>query len=458
MMAVAHGRARRSLRFAGRLAGLLVLAMFVTAADPVPDPSYRDAQMQLRSVQRDTLGHGNDPARLDSLGVALVRLGRFDDATRIYQRALEQAPGDAAASAGLGKLALFAGRLVEAESLLAIALATDRDREWVTDLYSARVQRGAWDAAAPLAEELGDPGRAEMLRMMGGMDPLQIVSGSPDESRIPWKRAYPVPLVRVKVNDKLVLMAIDTGTRDVILDPSTSRTSKVQTFPSRTLVSWLGSRTNAPNAIVQRLEIGGMKLADVPANVIELRKWSIEVNPNGEAVGGVIGFNVLRSFTTTIDYVGQALVLRKPGSSFTPSADAQRVPFEIWGECDLTVWGNLAGGRKMAMTVHSGVPGCGVAAPREVWQELGIKSGAVSRLMKGAGSWLGGSSWSRVTVSGVTVGPITTGKLDGWSGAMDSADLWRHGVRRDVLLSNDFFDKYRVTYDWTARSLVFETK
>ena len=44
---------------------------------------------------------------------------------------------------------------------------------------------------------------------------------------------------------------------------------------------------------------------------------------------------------------------------------------------------------------------------------LGIKSGKVSRLMKGAGSWLGGRSWTRVNVSGVTIGPIATGKLAG---------------------------------------------
>jgi hypothetical protein len=130
----------------------------------------------------------------------------------------------------------------------------------------------------------------------------------------------------------------------------------------------------------------------------------------------------------------------------------------MWGESDLTVWGSMGGGRRMAMTVHSGVPECGVAAPAEVWQELGIKSGKVSRLMKGAGSWLGGRSWTRVNVPGVTIGPIATGKLDGWSGAMDPADLWRHGVRRDALLSNDFFRGYRVTYDWAGRALVFDQK
>lgn len=451
-------RTPRSAATPARLLPLLLLLAAAAWAETLqPDATYRDAQLQLRAAQRDTLGHGNDPARLDTLGVALVRLGRFEDAARMWRRALEQAPGDAAASAGLGKLALFAGRLEEAESLLAHAVATDRDREWITDLCAVRIQRGAYGEAATLADELGDAGRAEMLRMMDATPPLRITAG-PDESRIPWNRAYPTPLVRVKVNGKLVLMAIDLGSRDVILDPTAARNGKVQTFPSRTTVAWLGNRTSAPNAIIQRLEIGGMKLEEVPANVIELRKWSLETNPNGESVGGVIGYNVLRSFTPTLDYEGQALILRRPGVAFTPTSQAQRVPFEIWGDSDVMVWGSLAGGRRIAMMVHSGVPACGVAAPAEVWQELGIKAGTVSRIMKGAGSWLGGRSWTRVNVPGVTVGPISTGKLEAWSGAMDSADLWRYGVRRDALLANDFFRGYRVTYDWSGRSLVFDPK
>jgi hypothetical protein len=295
-----------------------------------------------------------------------------------------------------------------------------------------------------------------MLRMMDATPPR--LTAGPDETRIPWMRPYPIPLIRVKVNGELILMAIDTGARDVLLDPAAARRSKTQTFPTKSLVSWLGTRTSGANAMIQRLDLGGMKLEDVPATLISLRKWSIEVNPKGESVGGVIGLSVLRNFTPTIDYVGNALVLRKPGAPYAPAGSAQRVPFEIWGESDLTVWGNLAGGRRMALTVHSGVPGCGVAAPPEVWQEVGIKAKLMSRITKGAGSWLGGKSWTHVSLPAASAGPITSGKLDGWSGAMDSADLWRHGVRRDALLSNDFFTSYRVTYDWAARSLVFETK
>ena len=449
---------RRAVRALVAAAALAALVAGGAAAQLLqPDAGYRDAQLQLRSAARDTLGHGDEVARLDTLGVALLRLGRLEDAGAIFRRALDRMPGDAAASAGLGKLALFEGRLAEAESLLARAVAADRDREWVADLYAARAQRGAWVAAAPLAEELGDPGRAEMLRMLDATTPLRLTAG-PDETRIPWRRAYPVPIVRVRLNGRLVLMAIDTGVRDLLLDPSAVRGSDVQSFPSRSLVSWLGTRVSAGNAIVQRLELGPMRLEDVPAAVVSLRKWSIEVNPRGEHVAGVIGLAVLRAFTPTLDYAGHALVLRRPAGPYAGAADARRVPFAIWGESDLTVWGHVGGSRRMALTVHSGVPGCGLAAPAEVFLELGLKPGRVSRLMKGAGAWLGGRSWTGVSVPAVSVGPVTSGKLDAWAGALDPAELWRHGVRRDALLSNDFFRGWRVTFDWDARQLVFEPR
>jgi hypothetical protein len=52
------------------------------------------------------------------------------------------------------------------------------------------------------------------------------------------------------------------------------------------------------------------------------------------------------------------------------------VPFEVWGESELMVYGSLAGGRRMAMMIQTGVPNCGVGAPREVMEEIGVKPGA----------------------------------------------------------------------------------
>ena len=132
------------------------------------------------------------------------------------------------------------------------------------------------------------------------------------------------------------------------------------------------------------------------------------------------------------------------------------MPFQIWGEIELTVYGALAQSRRMAFVVQTGVPGCGVGAPAEVMDEIGVKPGVLSRLAKGAGQWLQGRPWAATVVPTVTVGAVSRDRVPGWLGALDAGELWRHGVRRDALLSNDFFRGRRVTIDWKAHVLVFE--
>src|SRR5438552_2150584 len=97
-------------------------------------------------------------------------------------------------------------------------------------------------------------------------------------------------------------MALDTGSRDLIVDQSSSRVCDVKMMSLKTLVFWDGARVAVQNAVVQRLELGGLTLEDLPAGVVGLRKWSLEVNPQAEPVAGVIGLGLLRQFTPTLDY------------------------------------------------------------------------------------------------------------------------------------------------------------
>jgi len=230
----------------------------------------------------------------------------------------------------------------------------------------------------------------------------------------------------------------------------------VERLPAQRTEFWAGSRVAVRNAMVQHLEIGGLRIARLPAGTLSLRKWSIEVNPNAAPVAGIIGLNLLRRFTPTLDYKRQRLELRRFDARYEPAGDAVRVPFQIWGEQELTVYGSMAGSRRMALVVQTGVPACGVGAPAEVFDEIGIKSGVLSRLVKGAGTWLQGRPWSPVVVPAVTVGPVVKDQVPGWVGALDSSELWWHGVRRDALLGGEFFRGRRVTIDWHARELVFE--
>jgi predicted aspartyl protease len=434
-------------------AACVLLAGAASAEWMQPDASYREAQFVLRMAARDTAGASHQPGRLDSLGVALLRLGQLDEADRIFARVLELAPGDVAAREGRGKIALFRGRVDDALGLIrddAVELGALRDR------FAALVRKGDYAAAAALAPRIQLEGRAPLLERMAAGS--YVIAQGPDEAEVLFSRSYPVPLVRVKLNGQSVLMALDTGANDILLDESAARRCRVDMMPSRATTFWSGALVAVRNAMVQRLDIGGFRVEQVPAGVLSLRKWSLEVNPHSEPVAGVIGLQFLRRFQPTIDLESHRLVLRRPGTAFTPGPGAQRIPFELWGECELTVYGSIAGGRRMAFVVQSGVPGCGIGAPAEVFDEVGVKPGLLSKVAKGVGAYLQGRPWSAVTVPVVSVGPIAKDKLAGWSGALDAAELWRHGVRRDALLSHDFLRDWRVTIDWARMELVFEEK
>lgn len=442
-----------------RIVRAVVLTLGLTAATVAParadwlqpDPSFHEAQLDLRAALKDTAGHASDPARLDSLAVALLRLGRLDDAEKLFRRVLEGAPGDDAAHAGLGKLALFRDRASEAESLLAAASPENDGAR--ADLFAARLRLGEYGAAAELAEAVGQAGRAPLLNELAEGGAYRVTNAR--DVRVPFTRQWPVPLVRVRLNGQSMLMVIDTGAGDLLLDDGAARRCDVTTLPSETQILWSGTRVAVRNALVQRLEIGGIVIERLPAGVLSLHRYSLEVNPQSEQIAGVIGINLLRRFTPTLDFVAQRLVLRPAGTVVAPAGLSTRVPFEIWGENEVTVYGSIGGGRRMAMVLATGLPAAGAGAPQEVFDEVGVKPGVGAGLAKG-GSWLGGELWLPVTVPTLSLGQRVRDRLPGWSGAMEHGELWRHGVRRDALIGGLFFRNLRVTLDWRARVLVIE--
>jgi hypothetical protein len=413
-----------------------------------PDASYRDAQMQVRYATRDTVGHGDDIARLDTLAVALFRLGRTPEAQKLFQRTLAMKPGDPAACAALGKLALWADHLAQAESLLTIAGDVDQAR---ADLYFAHLRRAEWSAAAEMSEEQGDDGRKPVFEKLAEGDTM-LVQG--ERGHLLFEKIWPAPLIKVKLNGTQVVMLVDSSTPGLLVDPMAVSQDKVVKIGGQRLTPWMGTRVAVKNAWVQKLEIAGIQFSSLPAGVISLRKLSLDVNPQSTPVMGVIGMDVLRRFAVTFDYPRRSFELAPLASA--AAITGTRVPFEMWGESDLTAWGSINGGRKMAMTLATGLPEGGVGAPDVVFEELGIKSTGVSRLVKGAGSWVQGRPWAQVNVGSLTLGREVFDKLPGWSGAMEPLEMWRHGVRKDGLLGPAILRGRRMTIDWTKRELVFE--
>lgn len=450
MRPAAHGRAWRTAA-----AALLVVALTAGGTRAQDGPlTWKDAQSLLRAAQRDTLGHGSDPAALDTLGAALRRVTRLADAEAMHRRALEFAPERRSSMAALGNVLLLQGRTDEAAEWLVKA----GEAEGVAaDLYAARLRQGDWRAASALAEAAGDAGRIPLLERMAEEGAFQLADGSPEQTRITFQRAWPVPLVRAKVNGHLVVLAVDPASPELLLDPSTLRVNGVQRVDGERGVFWNGARVAVKNGWVRRLELGGIALERVPCGVFAVQKYSLAVNPQGRYIQGVIGMSVLKRLGLTLDLKAQRIELRRPGVAYTPGSGT-RVPFEWWGEHELTVYGSLAGGRRMAMLLGTGLPEAGVGLAQETADELGLRSTTLSRWVKGAGVWLQGRPWSPVIVPTVSLGSIVQDKVPGWAGALDASELWRHGARRDALLGPNALAGRRVTFDWAARSLIFEDR
>jgi len=271
---------------------------------------------------------------------------------------------------------------------------------------------------------------------------------------VPFKRAYPIPLVRAKVNGKDALLAIDTGAGELLLDPSSARALGVRAMPGASVTFWSGRRVSVGEALVARLELEGVRIEQVPAQTVALHDFSLIVNPQGNRVDGVIGLELLRRFTPTIDYKHAKLLLgREPPEA---KGEVHKAPIQIWGEHELTVWGTLNGGRPMAMVVASGIPECGLATVRDVLDEIGVKTTTMSKLFKGPGKLFGGQGLLQANVPNVVVGGATEGSVGAWAGALESRELWWHGVRRDAMLSHDFLRNFRCTIDWARGELLLE--
>jgi hypothetical protein len=427
---------------------LLVAAAPALADWLAPDASLRDAQMQLRYATRDTVGHSDDMARLDTLGLALLRIGRVPEARKVFERVTAAKPGDPTASAALGKLALWADRTSEAESLLVGVGDVDLARQ---DLYSTRLRRGDWTGAATLSEEVGDEGRKPLLEQLASGPAMKITG---ERAQLLFEKTWPSPLVKVRLNGTTVLMMVDTGTPGVLLDRQAMTLHKVRPLGGQRLTPWDGTRVAVRNAIVQKLQIGDVTLTDVPAGVLSLHQLSLEVQPAAMPISGIIGMSVLKHFDVTFDYGKRRFELAPIGTA--AALTGTRVPFEQWGEDELTVWGSIQGGRRMAMMLATGLPGGGVGAPDVVFEEHGLKSAGVSRLVKGAGTWLQGRAWAPINVPSLAIGSQVYDKVPGWSGAMEPVEMWRHGVRRDAMLGPGILLGQRTTIDWKRRELVFE--
>jgi Tfp pilus assembly protein PilF len=115
---------------------------------------------------------------------------------------------------------------------------------------------------------------------------------------------------------------IDTGTSDTIIERSLAAQSLLPRGNNFKISSFRGN-VEAQTTKLDRLELGGLIINDVGAQIADLSSQSKQV---GRSIAGIIGMDVLSNYLITIDYAKPCLIFADSYAGVRPE-DASTVPF-----------------------------------------------------------------------------------------------------------------------------------
>jgi hypothetical protein len=399
-------------------------------------------------------------AQIESANL-LFQSGKFAEAGEIYARIVAQDPNDYAAIVQLGRIALLANRLDDAQMWLdrAIALHPD-DADAKVMLAEAFWRRDDFQKAAAALNGVDVSSNQLLITQYPALNVAKLESfkgetpyeaqGEGQVTRVKFLKTDPLPLVSVRVNGgDEVTFFIDTGGSEVALDTEFAKELGLPQFGDVQ-----GTFSGGQNAKVQQTRIDSLALGDwtvknLPAITIALRQLSESFGV--KRIDGILGTTLFYHFLTTLDYPQGELVLRRKDArsvqqfAAESSTGSVAVPFWMASDHFLVGWGRVETLPPTLLFVDTGLAGAGAKLAEPVIKQAGIKL-EEDKAYEGAG---GGGKLRIVpyTVSRLSFGDIEERNVPG---LYDGPFPWESsfGFNLAGMVGHDFFKPYAVTFDF----------
>ena len=359
-------------------------------------------------------------------GDALRSAGDFAAAGRAYEAALKAAPADPDALAGLAQIRLYENRGDEAMSLAKQALAVQPSNPTAPAVLAAAEQR-----KAAFAED------------------RYQVSGLSSEAAIPFVATDPLPIVQVSLGGRQAYFVIDTGAPDIVVNAELASELGVQVRSAGEGVFGGGRRAPIARGTMPELEIGPVKITNVPAAI----RPAGAPSPNfGFKIEGTIGTGVLMHFLSTLDYCRGRLVLRPRDASSgvrRMGTGAGSVPFWLAGDHFLFSRAHLTHGSEGLFMLDTGGAGFGLMATKPVLDEAGVTTDpSAARTLLGGGGPVRAIPFR----SGATLGSMTVDDVQG-SYTPDGDPYAIFPFKISGTLTHGFFRHSSVSFDFDRMQL-----
>lgn len=390
----------------------------------------------------------------------LFQAGKFADAGKLYSQIVTQNPKDYSATLQLGRIALLANRLDDAQKWFEKAINFQPgNADPKVMLAEALYRRDDFQKAAAALNGV-DVNRNKLiieqypclnvakLESFKGQTPYEL-HGNRTSTRVKFLKTDPLPVLNVRVNGgKDVMFFIDTGGSEVTLDSEFSKELGVPQFGGVQGTFSGGQHAEVKLGRIDSLTIGDWTIKNVPIAMLPLRQLSEGFGV--KQIDGIIGTTLFYHFLATMDYPRGELVLRRKSAEsleqFTKSP-VKRVAVPIWMASDhfMVGWGRVETLPPSLLFVDSGLMGAGVKLAESVIKEGGIKL-EESEATEGAG---GGGKLKIVpyTVRQLSFGDI---KEENVPGLYDGPFPWENtfGFYLAGMIGHDFLKPYAVTFDF----------
>jgi Aspartyl protease/Tetratricopeptide repeat len=390
----------------------------------------------------------------------LFQAGKFVEAGKLYSQIVTQNSKDYSATLQLGRIALLANRLDDAQKWLEKAITLQPgNADPKVMLAEAFYRRDDFQKAAAalngvdvssnkLIIEQYPTLNVAKLQSFKGQKPYEL-HGSGTSTRVKFVKTDPLPVLNVRVNGgKEVTFFIDTGGSEVVLDTNFAKELGVPQFGAVQGTFSGGQHTEVQLGRIESLALGDWTVKNVPTAMLPLRQLSEGFGV--KQIDGIIGTTLFYHFLATMDYPRGELVLRRKDAKILEEfkkSSGKKVVVPIWMASDhfMVGWGRVETLPPTLLFVDTGLMGAGVKLAESVIKEAGIKLDE-NKATEGAG---GGGKLKIVpyTVHQLSFGDI---KEENVQGLYDGPFPWENsfGFHLAGMVGHDFFKPYAVTFDF----------
>src|SRR6476620_10281136 len=313
----------------------------------------------------------------------LFESGKFAEARELYARIAAQNPKDDTAILQLGRIALLANQLDDAQKWLeqAIALKPGDDDAKVMLAEALYLHDDFQKAAAALDGVEVRTNKliiaqypalnVAKLESFRGQTPYDV-QGDGQETRLKFLNNGPLPVVSVRVNGgDQVSFFIDTGGSEVALDTEFAKELGLPQFGEVQGTFSGGEHADVGQSRINSLTVGDWTVKNLPVVTLALRQLSAGLGV--KRVDGIIGTTLFYHFLATLISARRAGPAPQDRAKPGTVRDSVKVPFWIASDHFMVGWGRVETMPPALLFVDTGLAGAGVKLAESIIKEAGIK-------------------------------------------------------------------------------------